>query len=180
VVINVVPTDDFTPEATKTLILTLQDHVTYNLDPLAAKRTATVNIMDNEPIISLIVADNSTVENSEDTGLFRIHRTGSTFHDLTVTWTMSGTASGGTDYQLLIDGTVVTYNVATIPAGSSDLDIVVAGRDPNHPLVTQEARTAIMTLGTQPQYTLDPLAASRTGRVYVLDGTSLLAISGLG
>jgi hypothetical protein len=170
VTVTVVPGDDFTVEPAKTMVLTLTKNSAYSMDPTAANRTATVNILDNEPTISLVVFDNQATEDSADTGIFRIHRTGSTYYDLTVPWKLGGTARGGTDYRLKLGAEILYSNVATIPAGQSDLDIIVAAQDLNIPHKAQGPRTVIMTLLTQPKYRLDPVPANLSGIVGILDG----------
>jgi len=170
VTVTVVPGDDFTVEPAKTMVLTLTKTSAYSMDPTAANRTATVTILDNEPTVSLVVFDNQATEDSPDTGIFRIHRTGSTYYALTVPWRLSGTARGGTDYRLKLGAEILYSNVATIPAGQSDLDIIVAAQDLNIPHKTQGARTVIMTLSTQPKYRLDLVPANLSGIVGILDG----------
>jgi hypothetical protein len=170
VTVTVVPGDDFTVEPTKAMVLTLTKTSAYSMDPTAANRTATVTILDNEPTISLVVFDNQATEDSPDTGIFRIHRTGSTYYSLTVPWKLGGTARGGTDYRLKLGAEILYTNVATIPAGQSDLDIIVAAQDLNIPHKAQGARTVIMTLSTQPKYRLDLVPANLSGIVGILDG----------
>jgi len=170
VTVAVVPGDDFTVEPAKAMVLTLTKTSAYSMDPMAANRTATVTILDNEPTISLVVFDNQATEDSPDTGIFRIQRTGSTYYDLTVPWKLSGTARGGTDYRLKLGAEILYSNVATIPAGQSYLDIIVAAQDLNVPHKAQGPRTVIMTLLTQPKYRLDPLPANLSGVVGILDG----------
>lgn len=74
-------------------------------------------------------------ENGIVSGVFRISRADTT-HDLTVTYTVSGTAAAGQTYETL-SGT------ATIPAGSSSVDVEVV------PLIdaqTTEDKTVVLTL----------------------------------
>ncbi|MCC7408170.1 MAG: hypothetical protein IT442_08865, partial [Phycisphaeraceae bacterium] len=72
------PVDDSSPEPTESLTLTLKTGKTYTLDYIA--KSATINILDNEPAlsVSLVSGDDSGGE-SGDSAAFRITRTGSTF-----------------------------------------------------------------------------------------------------
>jgi hypothetical protein len=81
-------------------------------DALLDGDTADVAVtnLDNEPEVSIAVTDNAATEAAGDTGAFTMTRTGSTAAALTVNYSISGSATNGTDYGTL-SGT------ASIPAG---------------------------------------------------------------
>src|SRR5262249_24918078 len=79
-----------------------------------------------------------------DTGTFRVLRTGTTANALTVFFTLSGTATQGTDYQPI--GTSVT-----IPAGQSSADITLTAIDDS---LVEGNETAILTLSSSADYTV--------------------------
>ena len=69
---------------------------------LGAPATATVTITDTDtPLVSVTAFDSTASEAGTDLGTFRFSRTGSTAASLTVTFTVTGTATNGTDYQAL-------------------------------------------------------------------------------
>ena len=87
-------------------------------------------------------------ENGLVTGVFRISRA-DTAHDLTVTYTVGGTATAGQTYEAL-SGT------ATIPAGSTSVDVEVV---PLIDAATAEDKTVVLTLDTG-LYGIDAQAGS--------------------
>ncbi|MGQ0628379.1 MAG: CARDB domain-containing protein, partial [Phycisphaerales bacterium] len=92
-VVTIMPTDDTAPEDTETVVLTLAAGTGYTIDAMA--NTATLNILDNEPLISVVA---TTATTSETTGIaagrFTFTRAGSTAEEITVTFLVTGT---GTD-----------------------------------------------------------------------------------
>ena len=63
---------------------------------------ATITITDtNTPLVSVTAFDSTAAETGNNRGTFRFSRTGSTAASLTVTFTVTGTATNGTDYQSL-------------------------------------------------------------------------------
>jgi hypothetical protein len=83
-------------------------------------------------------------------GTFRITRDGQTTNPLNVNFTLSGSATRGSDYQLeLIDGTVITGNSVTIPAGNGSLEVRVRGLDDS---VYDPNEHVIFTLASSSDY----------------------------
>jgi uncharacterized protein DUF5666/Calx-beta domain-containing protein len=100
------------------------------------------------------VIDAAAAENGEDTGTFRLTRTPTAAlpvtSPLTVTFTLTGTATNGLDYQLLPLS-------ATFPAGSTTVDIVVT---PLADLLVEAPETVVLTLtGATPYVLGTPLSA---------------------
>src|SRR6185436_16023389 len=103
------PIADGTTEGSETVILTLGTTTPYEVGSPAS---ATLAINDtNTPLVSVTAFDSTAAEATLDPGAFRFTRTGSTAASLTVTYTVSGTATPGSDY------TALTMTV-TIPAGA--------------------------------------------------------------
>lgn len=73
------------------------------------------------PGVSLTALDASASEPGIDGGTFRITRTGSTTAPLTATYSLSGSAVNGVDYNAL-------SNYVVVPAGSSSANIIVTPR----------------------------------------------------
>jgi large repetitive protein len=118
-VVVVVPLEDGLVEGAETVTLTLSPNPVYTVGSPAA---ATVTIADNDeppplPTVTVIAADANAAE-LDNAGSFAVHRTGSTASSLTVTYTLSGTAQNGADYQTLSTS-------LTIPAGASSANIAV-------------------------------------------------------
>lgn len=104
--------------------------------------------------VSVLPDDSQGYEDATDTVSFRISRSGSTAEDLTVTYTLSGTASNGLDYVTPQQLSVV------IPAGQSDVIITITPIDDTEPELTE---TVILNLGISPEYNLGaPISATGT------------------
>lgn len=74
------------------------------------------------PGVSVIALDAAASESDNDSGTFRISRTGAANAPLTVGFTLGGSAVNGADYAAL-------SNYVVIPAGASNADIVVTPQD---------------------------------------------------
>jgi hypothetical protein len=151
--------DDTIAESTESVILTLSASTLYHLDPIAANRTATVNIADNEPVIS-IAASAPNASEPDVSGAFTISRVGPTTLPVTVYFTRGGTAAAATDYV-----NFVTY--VTIPAGASSVDVAV---QPLADTLVEAPETVILTLSANSAYNLAALPANRTATVSIADG----------
>ncbi|HEX8031624.1 MAG TPA: Calx-beta domain-containing protein [Vicinamibacterales bacterium] len=93
----VTPVADGATESAESVILTLTSVAPYDLgSPIAA----TVTITDTDsPLVSVSAFDSTASETGPDMGTFRFARTGSVTASLTVTFTVTGMAVNGTDYQ---------------------------------------------------------------------------------
>ncbi len=114
--ITVTPFNDAVVEGPETVVLTLRDQASYDV---GAASEATVTIADQPtPIVTIVATDPDAVEAGQETGSFRLSRTGDTTFALSVTLARTGTATAGGDYA----------NVATtvsIPAGQASATITV-------------------------------------------------------
>lgn len=177
IVVN--PTDDALPEATETAIISLSVSQAYVLDAVAANRTATVNIADDEPVVSITATDTAAAESGTpptNTGTFRISRTGSLLSAITVNFTRAGTATLNTDYTLAVGVNNLAGLSVVIPAGQASIDIVVNPVDNTTPELSE---TVILSLAAGPTYHLDPDAADRTATVTIADNEPLVTIAAL-
>jgi hypothetical protein len=141
--ITVTPKDDSSVEGTETVIVTLSSSSSYNR---GTPNNATVNIADNDtaslPTVTISASDSSASEPGSNTGKFKVTRTGSTSSSLTVKYTVSGTATAGSDYNSL-SGTV------TIPSGSASASITVTPKDDSS---VESTETVIATLASSSSY----------------------------
>ncbi|MBI4664010.1 MAG: hypothetical protein HY735_34875 [Verrucomicrobia bacterium] len=147
--IRVTPIDDTAVEESETVILTLSADAAYTV---GSPNSATVTIADNDtappppppPTVTVSATDANAAEAGAEPGEFTVSRTGSTTASLTANYSLSGTASNGTDYQQL--GTSVT-----IPAGASSARITVRPIDDT---AIEGNETVILTLSANPAYTV--------------------------
>ena len=141
--LTLTPNDDVFVEGDETAILTLSTNAAYTLGTPSA---ATITIGDNDvPTVTVVATDADASEPGTNTGLFTVSRTGLTLSSLTVNFTMSGTATNGTDYGTL--GPSVT-----IPLGASSATITLTPID--DALAEGGGETAILTLSTNATYSI--------------------------
>uniref|UniRef100_A0A8J7D0G0 Calx-beta domain-containing protein n=1 Tax=Desmonostoc muscorum LEGE 12446 TaxID=1828758 RepID=A0A8J7D0G0_DESMC len=150
--IKVTPTDDTLAENSETAILTLKTGTGYTL---GTTTTAIVTIADNEtPVITIAATDASAGETATgvtpNPGTFTLTRTGNTAAALIVNYTLSGTATKGTDYSNL-GGTV------TFAAGSATANVNVT---PINDTAVELNETVILTLATGTGYNLGTAKSS--------------------
>ncbi len=120
--ITVNPSDDATIEGDESVVLTLSSSFAYLVGSPAS---ATVTIVDNDPpapTVTIVATDESASESGADPGAFTISRTGSTASELTVMYSVAGTAVNGTDYAPL-SGSI------TIPSASPSATVTVTPID---------------------------------------------------
>ena len=141
--IQISPIDDQVWEGDETVVLTISSNVSYTV---GNPKTATVTIVDNEikPTVTIQATDATAAEPGTDTGTFRVTRNTSTVGPLTVSFTVSGTATKGADYVALPASVV-------IPAGSSTADITVT---PVDDAIYEGPETVVATLTTSALYSL--------------------------
>ena len=149
--IRVTPIDDSLLECPETVIATLSSNSTYQVGSPAS---ATVVIKDNElPVVAIIASDPNASEQFTNKGTFTVTRTGCTNGSLTVSFTVGGTATPGTDYTPI--GTSVS-----IRPGKTAAVIAVRPIDDTTP---ESAESVIVTLTATPAYQLgSPASATVT------------------
>jgi hypothetical protein len=108
------------------------------------------------PVVSIIATDPLASErvstNGTNTAMFNIYRTGPTNLDLTVFFSIHGTASNGVDY-------LEIGNSATIPAGRHSAKVVIVPIDDD---AAEESETVVLRL--EPDPSLGPVARYEIGR----------------
>ncbi|MCM3901685.1 MAG: PKD domain-containing protein [Pyrinomonadaceae bacterium] len=119
-VITITPVDDNVLEDSESIVLTLLEGDDYDV---GTEGTATVTIADNDPpAVSIDATDPDAAEVGGDSGTFTVSRTGPTTSSLTVSYTITGSATNGNDYTTLPTSVV-------IPAGAASASITVAPLD---------------------------------------------------
>ena len=138
-VLDVLPLNDSIPEPSETVTATLNSGA-YGISGLSG---ASITITDDEPFLSIIANDPVAREGSDD-GAFTLSRTGSTAADLTVPFSMSGTATAGSDYAGISSPVI-------IPSGQSSIVIPVTTLDDG---AQESYETVGLTLTPQATYSL--------------------------
>jgi aqualysin 1 len=117
------------------------------------------------PVVTVVplVGRETAVEASLQPGAFRISRTGSTADPLTVTYTVAGSATAGTDYEALATSVV-------LGPSTSFIDVQVL---PDRDLIREGDETVMLTVTASPAYGI----GSATATVKVTDGPDLIASS---
>ena len=124
--------------------------------------TATVSSVSSLPTVS-ITATGATAAEPAQNGTFRITRSGDTTSDLTVYFTVNGTATSGTDYTLTTDGTNALTNSVKIAAGAAYVDITLKVIDDQ---LNEGPETATMVLSANNAYNLD---SASSGSINIAD-----------
>lgn len=152
-VIDINPVWDKINDGNETVVVTLSGSTLYTV---GSPDSATVTIIDHDlPSVTVTASIASVAETSSQNGLFVITRAGVTTGELTVFFTVSGTATSGTDY-LPLESTVST----TIPAGWSSKTIAV---DPLHDNECDGDKLVTLTLASNSLYTVaSPSSATVT------------------
>ncbi|HKI71302.1 MAG TPA: S8 family serine peptidase, partial [Verrucomicrobiae bacterium] len=154
--VTVTPIDDTQVEGNETVVLTISADSAYSV---GSPSSATITIADNngtppgEPVITLSAFDADASESGPDDGIIRFHRTGDTSQAIQVSWTFSGTAVNGVDYQQL-------PTTSPFPAGLADADLSIT---PIDDLEVEGDETVIVTLVAGAGYTVgSPRSATVT------------------
>ncbi|HEX8353010.1 MAG TPA: Ig-like domain-containing protein, partial [Pyrinomonadaceae bacterium] len=109
----------------------------------ATTTSGAVNITVSLPTVTVSATDAAASEQGPDAGAFTVSRTGGTGSALTVSYTVGGTAAGGTDYGTL-SGSV------TLPAGASSQTVTVTPVD--DAVVEHGGETVLLTLSNNAAY----------------------------
>ncbi|MBO1048263.1 MAG: hypothetical protein HEQ10_11150 [Dolichospermum sp. DEX182a] len=156
--LTVDPTADTTVETDETVVLTLATAPGYTINtPAAVTGTITNDDSSALPVISVAATDASAAETATgitaNPGQFTLTRLGGNINQaVTVNYTLTGTATNGTDYTSL--PTSVTF-----AAGSSTAIVTVT---PTNDTIFEATETAILTLATGTGYTVSTTNTAAT------------------
>ncbi|WP_139258567.1 Calx-beta domain-containing protein, partial [Microcystis aeruginosa] len=140
--VTVDPTADTTVEPDETVILTLATGTGYTVGTTTPVTGTITN--DDFPSITLAVSPSSVTEDGTTNLVYTFTRSGVTTNPLTVNYSISGTATNGTDY------TSIPTSV-TFAAGSSTATVTV---DPTADTTVEPDETVILTLAAGTGYTV--------------------------
>jgi Calx-beta domain/Beta-propeller repeat len=143
--VTVDPTSDTLMEADETVILTLAEGTGHILGTTAP---VTGTITNDDTSITLAVSPVSVTEDGTTNLVYTFTRTGVLSNSRTVNYTVSGTATNGTDY-----ATIPTS--VTFAAGSATATVTV---DPTADTTVEADETVILTLATGTGYTIGTTA----------------------
>lgn len=169
IVVN--PLDDSRVELTERVSLTLLPRSRYTIDPVKLNRMATVTISDNEPLITITAIDNSAIKPSGlsegETGTFRISRSGDLSVEVSVRFSLGGSAIRNAHYRLMVNGVALVGSTVVIPAGQESVDVVLV---PLNSRRTVTPRSVSMVLAAGKFYRLNQARAARGAVIRIMDG----------
>lgn len=146
--ILITPVDDTHGEPAQTVVLQLRNDPRLLLSP---NHTATVTISDNDLSVVAVGVSDNTCNEPNATGSFRITTTGSGSGNITVRYTISGTATSGTDF---------TAPSGAISMGKNTTSTVTV--TPLNDSLLEDAETVTLTLTPDPAYQVDVLQPAST------------------
>jgi len=161
------PTSDTAAEGPETVKFALASGAGYLITPNAS--AAQVVIEDDDtvlPKISITPTTDTADEGTGAAGVFTVARTGSTAANVTMNYTVAGTAGSGTDYHALT-GSVL------IPSGSSTAAVNIT---PMNDTQVEPMETVVLTISAHAAYVLDPTATSATVSLFD-DDTNVVTLS---
>lgn len=144
-VLLIQPLDDVVAEGEETVVITLTAHPAYRV---GTPSISVLTIYDNDLDVWLEVSDARAAEPGEDEGEFTFVRFGSTNADLTVFFTVSGSASNGLDF-------VALTNSITISSNETEAKLVITAIDD---VLREAEETVVITLLTNAGYGINGFA----------------------
>lgn len=157
VTITITPTDDRGKESDETVTITISDQVAYRLGSCVS---ATVTIVDNDtavkPTVSVTASDANAAEQGSDPGTYTFWRTANAKSDVTVYYSVSGTADN-TDYNETLSGSV------TIPSGQTTAKITITPFDDS---LVEGDETVVLTIASSGSY---DVGAPNSATVTIID-----------
>ena len=162
------PTNDGFSEGPETVIYSLGAGAGYLITPNAGTATITLDDPNSTiPKISVLATTDTTDEGTGTPGVLTFKSTlAPTTAPLVVNYTVSGTATSGTDYTAL-SGTV------TIPVGSTTATVNVT---PINDTLVEPMETVIVTLSSDAAYLIEPTIKSATVSLFD-DDTNVVTIT---
>jgi acetyl esterase/lipase len=152
------PVNDALAEGDETVVLKLASSASYRIDATGASATATIS--DDEPaglpVVTVAASDSSASEVGPDNGSFTLSVEPAPVSDLTVFYSVSGTATNGEDYSALT-GRVV------IPAGSFSAQVPVTVQADER---LEPAESVVLTLEASSSY---EIGSERTASVKLVE-----------
>ena len=162
ITLDIVPTDDDTYDPGETIEFTLQDGVLYDLD---GTTNGTIEVNDNEPIVKIEAVDTFT-ENNDPQDVFTISLDKPAPQNLTIPYTVGGTATPGND-----DDFVPLSGQVTIAEGQTQAKVTIEAFD--DAIEEGNGETIVLTLNDSggEKYLVDN--DNKEARAILLDGNTV-------
>jgi hypothetical protein len=156
--VDITPIDDSQFEGSETVVVNLATGSNYNIGTV---NSATVTIAENDkPTVTVIANDNTAGETlttaTANPGQFTLSRSGNTLAPLTVNYTLTGTATNGTDYSNLTGSVTFAAGYATTTINVTPIDDTVS----------EGNESVVLTLVTGTNYNL---GTGNTATVTIVD-----------
>lgn len=162
--VTILPRWDGLGEASESVRLQLGAGPTnYQLGP-DNFATATINDAGDPPYVEVITVDNAVEGSSPTVGKFRFSLKGSSAAAITVNYTLSGTAIGGTDF------TAVSGSVSIPGSGLNTVELSVT---PINDAVLEDVETVILTITPDPDYQVYGASATALMRLRDDEGPTI-------
>jgi hypothetical protein len=159
--VKITPKSDSLTEGPETVVCTVVDGAGYQAGSPANCTAMIADAAPAAPAGVTVVASDSSASESGGTGTFTVTRGGSTAAALTVRYSISGTATPGTDYQWLSGAWQNTSGTVTIPVGASTTTINVL---PYADGLAESSETIIVTITPDASY---PVGSPSSATVYL-------------
>ena len=174
------PLGDLLAEGPETATLTLFEDSAYVLGSFAE---ATVTIADSQapgtPTVSVTATDNLATESGSGTGVFLFTRSGSLASDVTVNYTVTGTATNGSDYSSLSGAVVIPAGQASAVVAFNAVDDVVVEGDES--VIVTLLTNAAYNVGTPSSATVTIVDNDQPGvRIFATDDKAVEGSSDTG
>jgi cyclophilin family peptidyl-prolyl cis-trans isomerase len=171
--ILIAPKDDKIKEGPETLKLGIVSNPAYTVSPTAG--VAVLTILDNDvPNVTVTCASPNTIEGTGTPSFVRFTRSGILSSPMTITFTLSGTATLGPDY--LINTSYTSSGTITIPAGATNASLGIL---PQNDLLAEGIETVTVTAKASTAYNL--ITPSATLNIFegMVNTVTVTAIDGL-
>jgi hypothetical protein len=157
--VTVAPIDDALKEGTETVQVTVAPGTGY---VVGSTSTALVSLAEDEQTVSIVATDRVGFEPGTNTGLFTVTRASTNLSaSLTVTYSIGGTATSGSDYTALTGSVIIPAAAATASITVTPLDDATA----------ESMETVIATVTAQSAYAI---AGPSSATVEIGDNESTL------
>jgi hypothetical protein len=164
VAVTVTPVNDVVSEPSETVVLNLSANAAYSV---GSPGTATVTIADDDAaVVTVDATDNTATEAGPTSGTFTITRTGSLTSALTVSYTVGGTATTGSDYTALTGSATILANQTIVTVTVTPLNDTLA--EPSETVVLNLSSNAGYTIGSPSAATVN--ISDNDGQIAVLVG----------
>jgi len=156
----------------ETVLFTLSADPAYTIGAASIATLTIVPALPPLPTVTVVATAGTASLDGSEIGLIAFTRTGATSADLTVSYSLGGTAAKWTDYYRLPQGDMPV--VVVIPAGSSSVALPITARANS---TAANPETVLFTLSADPSYTIGSAGTTTLTIVPVASPTAPTAIA---